>query len=343
MDALTQKSRQQRLKRELNKSLGSVRLSKNKKLTLADKSKIKKVAVKGLQRYLTAEIKRTNTKTYDWYFFKDDGELFHIEAFRNSLNHNRYFIVDHEQVMIESKFALGSSYGQQRITQYDISSKEIGDIISSSKKLFADIMRITVSEKEDAKIWKSYDTIDEKSIITITLGLPVAIIASAEAVPLMVMASKSSLTSSAVSSLGKSFTINSFRTGLYNGGANLFGQLATNDFKFDEKIDYFDPLISGVSGGWGSLVAESAFELRFSNEGVKFGYEGHQNFVVNTFTGLMGSQTGEKLSNFTKPLTDLSPNIGGLMTDFLGGSVIGAGGNVLGEEIKLKLEIEKND
>jgi len=39
----------------------------------------------------------------------------------------------------------------------------------------------------------------------------------------------------------------------------------------------------------------------------------------------------------------LSPNIGGLMTDFLGGSVIGAGGNVLGEEIKLKLEIEKND
>ncbi|CAM4415159.1 hypothetical protein [Zobellia nedashkovskayae] len=56
-----------------------------------------------------------------------------------------------------------------------------------------------------------------------------------------------------------------------------------------------------------------------------------------------GSQTGENLSNFTKPVTDLSPNISGLMTDLLGGSFIGAGGNVLGEEIKLKLEIEKND
>ncbi len=46
MDVLTQKSIQKRLKRELNKSLGSVRLSKSKKLTLAYKSKIKKAAVK---------------------------------------------------------------------------------------------------------------------------------------------------------------------------------------------------------------------------------------------------------------------------------------------------------
>ena len=76
MDALTQKSRQQRLKRELNKSLGSVRLSNNKKLTLADKSKIKKVAVKGLQRYLTAEIKKLALRLMIGIFLKTTASYF---------------------------------------------------------------------------------------------------------------------------------------------------------------------------------------------------------------------------------------------------------------------------
>ena len=133
-----------------------------------------------------------------------------------------------------------STVGEQRIQQFEISNKEIGEIISSSAKLFADMMKITVSEKEDAKIWKAYDTIDEKAIINVTIGLPAAIIGAAEAIPLMVMASNSGAFSSMTSSLGKAFTLNSFRTGLFKGGSNLFGQLATNDFKFDREIDYAD-------------------------------------------------------------------------------------------------------
>lgn len=152
MDVLTQKSRQQRLKRELNKSLASVRLSKSKKLTLADKSKIKKVAVKGLQRYLTAELKRTNTKTYDWYFKKMENDVIRTDAtLRNNLGYNRYFIIDYVNIPINTENSYASYYTQERVREFSISSKEIRDIISGSAKLFAHLIKVTVSEKEDAK------------------------------------------------------------------------------------------------------------------------------------------------------------------------------------------------
>ncbi|CAM3511478.1 hypothetical protein [Zobellia roscoffensis] len=316
MDALTQKSRQQRLKRELNKSLANVRLSKNKKLTLADKSKIKKVAVKSLQRYLTAEIKRTNTKTYDWYFFKDDGELFHIEAFRNSLNHNRYFIVDHEQVMIESKFSHGSSYGQQRIQQYDISSKEIGDIISSSKKLFADMMKITVSEKEDAKIWRAFDNVDEKKIISVTIGLPLAIIAAAETVPLMVMASKSSAATSLSSSLGKAFALNSGRVAAVNGASEFGDQYISNilindgiDAKFGlSHLDWGDIGIATVLSKPTASALGSVFDFDFDN-GLKV--NSFDDSMLNYGTSRLGGYTGEKFGNLVStPIKKFSKPIG---------------------------------
>lgn len=200
MDANSLKAKKQRLKLEINKSLTRVRLSNNGKLTLADKQRIKNAAASSVQRFLKSEIKKTSVKTYDWYFYKQEGHLYHIEVSRNNVLQNRYFIVDYKQIPIEAKTAFASTYGQQNVQQYDISSKEISDIISSSKKIFADMMKITVSEKEDAKIYRAFNNVDEKKIITVTVGLPLAIIASAEAVPLMVMASKSNAASTLLSS-----------------------------------------------------------------------------------------------------------------------------------------------
>ena len=107
--------------------------------------------------------------------------MHHTEAMRNELRRNRYFVVDSEdkETLIANKDPFMATVCEQRIQQFEIPSKEIGEIISSSAKLFADMMKITVSEKEDAKIWKAYDTIDEKAIITVTIGLPAAIIGAA--------------------------------------------------------------------------------------------------------------------------------------------------------------------
>lgn len=67
-----------------------------------------------------------------------------------------------KETLIANNDSFASTVGLPRIRQFDISSKEIGEIISSLAKLFADMLKITVSEKEDAKIWKAYDTVDEK-------------------------------------------------------------------------------------------------------------------------------------------------------------------------------------
>ena len=74
MDANTLIAGKQKLKRNLDKSLSKVRLTKRGRLSMSDRNKIKKAAVGTLQSYLKDELKRTSTKTYDWYFFKE-GDL----------------------------------------------------------------------------------------------------------------------------------------------------------------------------------------------------------------------------------------------------------------------------
>ena len=178
---------------------------------------------------------------------------------------------------------------------------------------------------------------------SVTIALPAAIIAAAEAIPLMVMASKSSAFSAMTSSIGKPFALNSFRSGLFKGGSNLFGQLATNDFKFDDKIDFADPLISGFTGGWGSVLGESAFEIRIKENGkLTYGYEGHQDFVVNAITNSAGNLTGKRLEEKFSSLSKLSIPVGSLLTDFVGGTLVESGENILGNELNLKIKVLTN-
>lgn len=323
MEALTQKARQQRLAMQLKKSLSTVRLGNGKKLTASDKSKIKKVAVDGLQRYLKAEIKRVGTKTYDWIFYLEDSQqLYHIEVDRNNLGHNRYFIVDHEHIPIGTEFSFGSTTGIERRRQFDIASREIGDIISSSKKLFADMMRITVSEKEDAKIYRAFDNVDEKSIFMVTIGLPVAIIASAEAIPLMILASKSTAASTISTSIGKAFAVNSGRQMAINGGLEFGSQylsngIAKNDWALS-NIDIPDVVASTIFGKGGDVILGSAFDGSY-NKG--FRLNSFSDFSENIVTGglkFKGSKVfdvslGTPLGNLSKSFGTLT-NFGGQLT-----------------------------
>lgn len=315
MDAQSLSAGRHKLKRNLDKSLGNLRLSKRGRLTLSEKNKIKKAAVGTLQRYLKDELKRTRTKTYDWYFFKNMSQVYHIEAFRNNALQNRYFIVDHEQVPILSSKAFGSTYGQQRIQEFDITSKQIGEIISSSKKLFADMMKITVSEKEDAKIYKAYDTVDEKKIIIVTIALPAALIASAEAVPLMVMASKSSTFSTMISSLGRAFAVNTGRSAAVNGGLEFGGQyfsngLIHNDWSLN-RIDWIDGFSSAAFGKGGDVILGSAMDFSFQD-----GFQLHTDKKLgeNLLLGLGKKQLNKKIgSGFRNTVGQHST----LLSDFL--------------------------
>ncbi|WP_289039995.1 hypothetical protein [uncultured Zobellia sp.] len=321
MDVLTQKSRQKRLKRELNKSLASVRLSKNKKLTLADKSKIKKVAVKCLQRYLIAELKRTNTKTYDWYFTEMESDRIRAETpRRNNLGYNRYYIIDYVNIPINSKNSYSSYYTQERVREFSISSKEIRDIISGSAKLFAHMMKITVSEKEDAKIYAAYDKVDEKTIITVVLGFPVAVVGVVEAVPLLYAASQYS-----VPGLGKALTINSGRVAAVNGASNFGEQYVSTGISKNmwgmnnlRRMDLFDLGVTTAFGGFASTPLKSEFdytlEKSFNTNDFK---EFSENMVVsglsNQASKSYGSAVGKPMSQFGGSIGEVF-SIGGLFT-----------------------------
>ncbi|WP_282057244.1 hypothetical protein [Maribacter luteus] len=311
MDVLTQKSRQQRLKRELNKSLGSVRLSKSKKLTLADKSKIKKAVFKSLQRYLIAELQRTNTKTYDWYFTEMENDQIRVGTpLRNNLGYNRYFIIDYVNININSESSYASYYTQERVREFSISSKEIRDIISGSAKLFAQMIKVTVSEKEDAKIYAAYDKVDEKTIITVVLGFPVAVVGAVEALPFLIAAGQSS-----APALGKAFAINSGRKILINGSYNALEQYTTIGLTDNEwgwgnlqKIDKFDVGVSGFFSNYGGVVIKSAFDWKSKND---YGTNNLNDFTTNM---VFGSLKYKASSSFTegvgKPLSTFAPGLG---------------------------------
>lgn len=132
----------------------------------------------------------------------------------------------------------------------------------------------------------------------------------------------------------EAFAVNSLRTGLFTGGANLFGQLATNNFEFDENIDYADPIISGISGGWGSLVLESSVQLKFGQDGVVFGLEDSgQDIFTNILTNSLGNKLGSKLGLEFETFTEFSPNIGSFANEFIFNTGIEAGENILGDGI----------
>lgn len=113
----------------------------------------------------------------------------------------------------------------------------------------------------------------------------------------------------------------------------MFGQLATNDFKFDENIDYADPLLSGLFKGGAGLIGESALNLNITKDGFDYGFEGTQDIVTNIFTNSLGNFTGAKVNEALKPFTNLAPTLGEFMTDFVIGTGIEAGENILGDEI----------
>ncbi|WP_298503597.1 hypothetical protein [uncultured Maribacter sp.] len=237
-----------------------------------------------------------------------------IEVKRNNLNLNRYFVVDHENVVIGSKHSFASSYGKERVVQYDISSKQISEIISSSKKIFSDLMNITVSEKEDAKIWKSYDTIDEKKIIIVTVGLPCAFIGAVEAAPFIYAYGQSTLPK-VTTELGKAFTMNTGRKILVNGSYNVLEQYATigltdNKWGLDNlrNIDKFDVGVSAFFSNFGGVVLKSAFDYKSKND---YGVNNLVDFSANLLVGSLKYKASSLfVKGIGKPLSTFTPGIG---------------------------------
>ena len=154
MDVETVHSRKKRLQKAIDRSMNGLRLDKNGELSSLERKKIKTTVASTYQRSLIKEMSTPTTKTYDWWFTVIDKKVDGISYQRNGLGKNRYFIIDQEgpEQTISNDYSNGSTVGSQRVRELEINSHEISSIISGSKALFANVLKITVSEKEDAKI-----------------------------------------------------------------------------------------------------------------------------------------------------------------------------------------------
>lgn len=301
MDTATINSRKQSLKKAIGKSLKGLRVGKNGKLSSIDKRKIKSTVAKAYQRYLLNELTTPSTKTYDWWFTVDGKYVDGISHQRNMLGRNRYFIIDLGGVAIpiDNDFSFASTVGSQRVRELEIHSHEISTIISSSKALFAGMMDITVSAAEDKKISDAYDTIDEKLIISVTIGAPIAMIGAAEAIPAAIVLSESSAFSSFTTSIKGMF---SFST--KGAGARMAYETGSEFFANGGDVGEMN-VLSIPTSAFGSNIAAEFIGSKYSlslNKG--FETANWNETAVNLAIGRVNSNFESKLGDFSKVLGD---------------------------------------
>ncbi len=118
-----------------------------------------------------------------------------------------------------------------------------------------------------------------------------------------------------------------------NASTNLFGQIASNDFKFDQNINIVQPLFAGATKGVFSNLGESSFKLdyNFNLSGNSFS-EFTGTFMSNSF----GNKMNESFQGVIKPITNFSGSTRSIF-DIYGGSTIEVFENGIGDEIKDKL------
>ena len=122
-----------------------------------------------------------------------------------------------------------------------------------------------------------------------------------------------------------------------NGSTNLFGQLAANDFKFDENINLAQPIFAGITRGTFSNLGESSFNFNYDNKkGFSLSGNSFSTFIGSYFSNSLGGKMSVKFEGFTKPITDFSSSIKPIF-DIYGGSTIEVIENGIGKEIENKL------
>ncbi|MGJ8739108.1 hypothetical protein [Zobellia laminariae] len=341
MEQALKQARIQRLNSELKKSVSRVKIGSNRTFTASEKHKIKIAAEKGLEQYFVNELRRTHTNGFDWYFDKTLGKVYRQ---RNGTSKNRYFVVEfYDESFLNSQV---STYHQRKreIFAEDI---EFSKIISSSKKIFSKLYNITVDLEDKKKIYNSYDSVDEKGVIMVTLGIPLAVIGLVEILPILAVEAELISSSAPVWSeyFASTMTLNGIlETSAYAGGVNattnLMGQIVANDFKFDKEINLMQPVFAGATRGLVSNLGQSYFQFNYdSKDGFTFGPSLESDFYGTFFSNLLGGKVSDGFKSVIKPVNEFTP-VFRTSFDIFGGTIITTGENVAGHKISDEIKKE---
>jgi hypothetical protein len=82
--------------------------------------------------------------------------------------------------------------------------------------------------------------------------------------------------------------------GLINGATNLGGQFYYNGGKFDENINYAQPLFAAaIKNPFYSNLGESLFSASFDKGGLKFGISDTNSFLSTFASNMIGNKIGD--------------------------------------------------
>ncbi|ADV50201.1 hypothetical protein I2486_14355 [Cellulophaga sp. E16_2] len=334
MEKFVDNVRLKNLKKQLQINANKV-VSKNKRASrLGLERAIKTELALTLNNFINQEVKKVSVKTYDWYFFDTVGSL---RCYRNDLNKNRYFIVDYVNVNLDG---LATFVSLERKRELPISDEEIKKRISSSAAIFAKMLTVTVSKKEDAKIWKAYDTVDESKIIMITIGIPLAIIGGVELFPALVaegelIASSVSYIKNMFSTYNMGLTLNSsLQTSLAFGFGDAAAQYVGNGFDITE-VDPYKAAITGVfKFNPSSVLLRSSFNAKQKNN-YKLKQTKSTEVLVDFTFGMLGGSVNKTIGSFG--LIEFNNSMGGFLTHTMR---LGVNSSKTATAKKVKIEIE---
>lgn len=186
--------------------------------------------------------------------------------------------------------------------------------------------RSTEELKNDEKAFEKGKDIG----IAIGLGMYVVALSAPVLIEEISLISSSSLSwQSAFASFSSSgfLTMNTLRTGLTNAGVTAAFQYVGNGFDFS-AIDTYQTTVSGIFGGYGSILLQSSLRSNFNTDGtLEFTRPSLSGFVTDATLGALAKKVNGNISSVG--LSSFSPSVGGFTE-----SVIHRGVESVGEAIE---------
>ncbi|MFN3639580.1 MAG: hypothetical protein ACK4UK_01555, partial [Flavobacterium sp.] len=117
---------------------------------------------------------------------------------------------------------------------------------------------------------------------------------------------------------------------LVNGSTNLFGQIAANDFTFDERINLSQTFFASTTKGMFSNFGQSSL---FVNYNFDFEISSTSNFSGTLISNSFGSGIKNGFNSVTKPMTNFSLSTKPTF-DIMGGSGVEFMQSTIGKELE---------
>ncbi|MBU3025983.1 hypothetical protein [Zobellia galactanivorans] len=189
--------------------------------------------------------------------------------------------------------------------------------------------------------YAAFDNVDEKNIISVTIGVPVAVIGTANTLPFIIaegqlIAGSGSYLKSTIIGGGAGLSLeSSVSSSITSIAADATTQYVGNGFDF-KKVDPLKATISGVfKVSSSSILLSSSLNSKYDNKYIPE-FSSFRDIAIDFSSGMIGNSIDQNISSLG--LTEFNKSMGGYLENIL---KIGANSTKTAIEVEVKKEMEK--